>query len=142
MKKIYIPNDQDKLEEIHVPKNTIYSYTDNITKVKISRLENLQFHKKELVSVNVLPFWHKYIFDFEYFNYVQSKVFNSAFRSNKNLLVCAPTGCGKTNIALLVILQQIILFCEQNKIKLEKIVKSYLIKNGLLSCDEDIKKKK
>ncbi|ETW58345.1 hypothetical protein PFMC_05448 [Plasmodium falciparum CAMP/Malaysia] len=141
MKKIYIPNDQDKLEEIHVPKNTIYSYTDNITKVKISRLENLQFHKKELVSVNVLPFWHKYIFDFEYFNYVQSKVFNSAFRSNKNLLVCAPTGCGKTNIALLVILQQIILFCEQNKIKLEKIVKSYLIKNGLLSCDEDIKKR-
>ncbi|KYN95985.1 putative DEAD/DEAH box helicase [Plasmodium gaboni] len=141
MKKIYIPNDQDKLEEIHVPKNTVYSYTDNITKVRISRLENLQFDKKELVSVNVLPFWHKYIFDFEYFNYVQSKVFNSAFRSNKNLLVCAPTGCGKTNIALLVILQQIILFCEQNKINLEKIVKSYLIKNGLSSYDEDMKKR-
>ncbi|CRG94586.1 DEAD/DEAH box helicase, putative [Plasmodium gallinaceum] len=131
VKKIYIPNEDDKLEEINVPKNTIYTYSDNFTKVKINRLENLQFDKKDLVSVNILPFWCKYIFDFEYFNYIQSKVFKAAFQTNKNLLVCAPTGCGKTNIALLVILQQIILFCEQNNINLNKIVKSYLLKNNI-----------
>ncbi|CRH01535.1 DEAD/DEAH box helicase, putative [Plasmodium relictum] len=141
VKKIYIPNEEDKLEEISVPKNTFYSYSDNFTKVKINRLENLHFDKKDLVPVNILPFWSKYIFDFEYFNYIQSKIFKAAFQTNKNLLVCAPTGCGKTNIALLVILQQIIIFCEQNNINLNKIVKSYLIRNNISYQDEEKKKK-
>ncbi|SBS86872.1 RNA-helicase, putative [Plasmodium ovale curtisi] len=131
IKKIYIPNEENKLEEINVPKNTFYYHSNNVTKVKINRLENIEFDKKELVSVHILPFWHKYIFDFEYFNYIQSKVFKAAFLSNKNLLVSAPTGCGKTNIALLVILQQLILFCEQNCINLNSIAKSYLDRNGL-----------
>ncbi|KMZ97720.1 RNA helicase [Plasmodium vivax North Korean] len=121
VKKIYIPNEENKLEEIQVPRNTSYSYTDNVTKVRINRLENFQFNKDELVPVKVLPFWHKHIFEFEHFNYVQSKVFKAAFQTNKNLLVSAPTGCGKTNIALLVILQQICLFCEQNGVSLERI---------------------
>lgn len=34
-------------------------------------------------------------------NPMQSKVFEFAFRSRGNLLVCAPTGAGKTNVALL-----------------------------------------
>ncbi|GAW82695.1 RNA helicase [Plasmodium gonderi] len=135
VKKIYIPNEENKLEEIQVPKNTSYSYTDNVTKVKISRLQNFQFSKDELVPVTTLPFWHKYIFEFEHFNYVQSKVFKAAFQTNKNLLVSAPTGCGKTNIALLVILQQIKLFCEQNCINLEKIAKSSLIRSGVQVMD-------
>lgn len=41
------------------------------------------------------------------FNFVQSKVFNSIYLSNKNVLVAAPTGSGKTNIALLAILKSI-----------------------------------
>ncbi|EUD69534.1 adenosinetriphosphatase [Plasmodium inui San Antonio 1] len=130
VKKIYIPNEENKLEEIQVPRNTSYSYTDNVTKVRINRLENFQFSKDELVPVKVLPFWHRYIFEFEHFNYVQSKVFKAAFQTNKNLLVSAPTGCGKTNIALLVILQQISLFCEQNGISLERVAQAYLVRCG------------
>jgi len=38
-------------------------------------------------------------------NRIQSKLYKSAFKSSENLLVCAPTGAGKTNIALLAILQ-------------------------------------
>ena len=38
-------------------------------------------------------------------NVIQSRLFNSAFNSPENLLVCAPTGAGKTNIAMLAILQ-------------------------------------
>ncbi|KAJ1612145.1 hypothetical protein OIY81_1382 [Cryptosporidium canis] len=47
----------------------------------------------------------------ERFNFVQSKVFNSIYLSNRNVLVAAPTGSGKTNIALLAILKSISDFC-------------------------------
>lgn len=40
-------------------------------------------------------------------NAMQSVVFNSAYRSNENLLVCAPTGAGKTNVALLCVLRAV-----------------------------------
>ena len=36
---------------------------------------------------------------------MQSAVFDVAFNSQKNLLVCAPTGAGKTNVALLCLLE-------------------------------------
>ncbi len=40
-------------------------------------------------------------------NTIQSAVFDHAFNSSENMLVCAPTGAGKTNIATLSILQAI-----------------------------------
>lgn len=40
-------------------------------------------------------------------NRLQSELFESAYRSSENLLVCAPTGAGKTNVAMLTICQQI-----------------------------------
>ncbi len=40
-------------------------------------------------------------------NRIQSIVFDSAYNTNENLLICAPTGAGKTNIALLTIVNQI-----------------------------------
>lgn len=43
----------------------------------------------------------------KYLNKIQSVVFETAYRTNENMLVCAPTGAGKTNIAMLTILHQI-----------------------------------
>ncbi|EGZ10751.1 hypothetical protein PHYSODRAFT_563628 [Phytophthora sojae] len=40
-------------------------------------------------------------------NRLQSKLFEAAYNSNQNLLVCAPTGAGKTNVAMLTILQEV-----------------------------------
>ena len=40
-------------------------------------------------------------------NRIQSVVFEAAYKSNENLLVCAPTGAGKTNVAMLTIVQTI-----------------------------------
>ncbi|KAJ0395648.1 hypothetical protein ATCC90586_003056 [Pythium insidiosum] len=40
-------------------------------------------------------------------NRLQSKLFDAAYNTNQNLLVCAPTGAGKTNVAMLTILQEI-----------------------------------
>ena len=38
---------------------------------------------------------------------LQSRVFDAALYTNENLLVCAPTGAGKTNVAMLCVLHQI-----------------------------------
>jgi pre-mRNA-splicing helicase BRR2 len=38
-------------------------------------------------------------------NVIQSRLYETAFKSPENVLVCAPTGAGKTNIAILSILQ-------------------------------------
>lgn len=40
-------------------------------------------------------------------NRIQSVVFNTAYNTNENLLICAPTGAGKTNIALLTVMHTI-----------------------------------
>ncbi|RUS90749.1 hypothetical protein EGW08_001460, partial [Elysia chlorotica] len=40
-------------------------------------------------------------------NLIQSVVFDTAYKTNENLLICAPTGAGKTNIAMLTILHEI-----------------------------------
>lgn len=40
-------------------------------------------------------------------NRIQSVVFERAYHSNDNLLICAPTGAGKTNVAMLTIINTI-----------------------------------
>jgi activating signal cointegrator complex subunit 3 len=45
--------------------------------------------------------------DYENLNLVQSIVFDTAYHTNENLLICAPTGAGKTDIAMLAILREI-----------------------------------
>jgi activating signal cointegrator complex subunit 3 len=44
---------------------------------------------------------------FRELNRIQSFVFETAYRTNENLLICAPTGAGKTNIAMMAILHAI-----------------------------------
>ncbi|XP_071159837.1 probable ATP-dependent DNA helicase HFM1 [Mytilus edulis] len=45
------------------------------------------------------------IFEFPYFNIVQSKVFDEVFYTDKPLVVCAPTGAGKTALFELAIVR-------------------------------------
>ena len=40
-------------------------------------------------------------------NRLQSRVFGTAYGTNENMLVCAPTGAGKTDVALMAILREI-----------------------------------
>lgn len=40
-------------------------------------------------------------------NRIQSRIFQAAYHSNENILVCAPTGAGKTNIAMIAVLREI-----------------------------------
>lgn len=58
------------------------------------------------------------VFITEKFNKVQSKVFETALHSDENMLICAPTSSGKTNIALLTILRVVANHYKNNFIKL------------------------
>ena len=53
-------------------------------------------------------------------NRIQSVVFDTAYKTNENLLICAPTGAGKTNIAMLTILHTINQHIEDGVIRKDK----------------------
>ncbi|RAH84441.1 P-loop containing nucleoside triphosphate hydrolase protein [Aspergillus japonicus CBS 114.51] len=56
-----------------------------------------------LVSVHELPDKYRAIFPFPVFNAIQSKSFQSVYRSDHNIVLSAPTGSGKTVIMELAI---------------------------------------
>ncbi|KAJ7515579.1 hypothetical protein O6H91_22G019200 [Diphasiastrum complanatum] len=63
---------------------------------------------EELVKIADIPEWARPPFHgMKSLNRVQSKVYETALFTPENLLLCAPTGAGKTNVALLAILHEI-----------------------------------
>ena len=63
---------------------------------------------ERFVSVDEFEPWARRAFaGIASLNRVQSKIYEAAYRSNENLLVCAPTGAGKTNIAMMTVLHEI-----------------------------------
>ncbi|KAK0628424.1 Sec63 Brl domain-containing protein [Bombardia bombarda] len=60
------------------------------------------------VLVSEMPEWTRGPFSTtKSLNKVQSKCFHTAFEDDGNMLICAPTGSGKTNVAMLTILREI-----------------------------------
>ncbi|KAJ1655811.1 Pre-mRNA-splicing helicase BRR2 [Dispira simplex] len=77
-------------EEIHVPAPTPPPYGED----------------EQLVSIPSLPEWVQPAFaGARTLNRVQSRMFPAAFQDDENILLCAPTGAGKTNVAMLTILR-------------------------------------
>ncbi|PFH60505.1 hypothetical protein XA68_10854 [Ophiocordyceps unilateralis] len=61
-----------------------------------------------LIPISDLPEWAQGPFSTaKSLNKVQSKCFASAFKDGDNMLICAPTGSGKTNVAMLTILREL-----------------------------------
>ncbi|KAK6590966.1 U5 small nuclear ribonucleoprotein helicase [Cryptosporidium xiaoi] len=105
----------DKYEKIYIPPNIIPDSINNEI-------------KSRLVPITVLNSMFVSVFrNIKNFNYVQSKVFDSVYLSNRNVLVAAPTGSGKTNIALLAILRSIYSYLGMNG--LNQITGEYLNSN-------------
>ncbi|CAH0388452.1 unnamed protein product [Bemisia tabaci] len=63
---------------------------------------------EQLIAIDTLPRYVQPAFeDFRTLNRIQSKLYKTALESDENLLLCAPTGAGKTNVALLTMLREI-----------------------------------
>ena len=82
---------------------------DGYEEVHVPAVSAKRFAKGErLVPISELPKWARPAFaGMRSLNRVQSRLYKAAFQSPKNLLLCAPTGAGKTNVAVLTVLKEI-----------------------------------
>ena len=65
---------------------------------------------ERLVPISELPEWAQAAFpsgETSSLNRIQSKLYPLVFKTDENILLCAPTGAGKTNVAMLAILRAI-----------------------------------
>ncbi|KAK9181778.1 hypothetical protein WN944_024917 [Citrus x changshan-huyou] len=63
---------------------------------------------EKLIKISEMPEWAQPAFKgMTELNRVQSRVYKTALFSANNILLCVPTGAGKTNVAVLTILQQL-----------------------------------
>ena len=65
---------------------------------------------ESLVAISSLPIWAQPAFSlvgYKSLNRIQSRLAEFAINCDDNLLLCAPTGAGKTNVALLCILREV-----------------------------------
>lgn len=63
---------------------------------------------KARLAISTLPDYARLAFKgTKSLNELQTQLFPAAFKSSENLLVCAPTGAGKTNVAMLSVLREI-----------------------------------
>ncbi|ESO12122.1 hypothetical protein HELRODRAFT_62279, partial [Helobdella robusta] len=91
----------EKCEEItipHVPLSPVH-YVDMVSIQELDEIGQLVF--KGIKTLNL----------------IQSIVYPIAYTSNENLLICAPTGAGKTNIAMLSILRELGMHLDNGIIK-------------------------
>lgn len=77
--------------------------------VHVAALKPKPFDDNEkLLPIDQLPRYVQPAFaGFETLNRIQSRLHHTALESDENLLLCAPTGAGKTNVALLTMMREI-----------------------------------
>ncbi|CAN6670657.1 pre-mRNA-splicing helicase Brr2p [Trichomonascus vanleenenianus] len=122
---IDLPDEKPRLKEVDLDAMTFEqgSHLMNVTRVnlppgattqKFKDYEEINApapakpsHSDPLVSIHdEMPAWtHSAFPTTDKLNRVQSRVYPVAFKTDQNMLLCAPTGAGKTNVAMLTILQ-------------------------------------
>ena len=85
------------------------SYVQGYEEVHVPAPKHKPFAKDErLIEIGELPAWAQPAFPkMKSLNRIQSNVYETAFNSADNVLMCAPTGAGKTNVAMLTMLHEV-----------------------------------
>ena len=92
-----------------LPEGSFRKQEKGYEEVHVPALRPKQFAEEEkLVQIESLPEYAKGAFDgFATLNRIQSKLCKVCLHSDENILLCAPTGAGKTNVAMLTILREV-----------------------------------
>jgi pre-mRNA-splicing helicase BRR2 len=100
---------------LKLPKDSVRVPDKGFEEIRIPHQLSVPDPNEQLVRISQVPEHFREAFgDLKTFNRVQSKVFDYAFRSKQNMLVCAPTGAGKTIVSLLAILGLIDSYMDQD----------------------------
>ncbi len=95
-------------KKVVLPEGTWRALKKGYEEVHVPAIKHIPDANERLVEIDDLPEWtHKAFEGMTTLNRVQSKMCQSAFYSAENLLLCAPTGAGKTNVAMLCMLNEI-----------------------------------
>ncbi|KAJ2555704.1 Pre-mRNA splicing, partial [Coemansia sp. RSA 1933] len=92
------------------PKGAVKTVMGGYEEIRVPAPEKLPppADSEPLVAVSSLPAWAQPSFEgHRELNRIQSRVYPTAFESDDNMLICAPTGAGKTNCAALTMLRTI-----------------------------------
>ena len=92
-----------------LPKGSYRTVHKGYEEVHVPALKAKPFAQGEkLREIKELPEWSQAGFKgMKSLNRIQSRVYETALFSSENMLVCAPTGAGKTNVAMLTMLHEI-----------------------------------
>ncbi|KAK6925102.1 Sec63 domain [Dillenia turbinata] len=93
-----------------LPQGTVRKHHKGYEEVIIPPTSTAQMKPGErLIEIKELDDFAKVAFHgYKSLNRIQSQIFQTTYYTNENILVCAPTGAGKTNIAMIAILHEIV----------------------------------
>lgn len=95
-------------KKCQLPEGSYRKQKKGYEEVYVPAAKKPQLDADKLVKIEKLPTYVQPAFEgFPNLNTIQSRVHKAALETDENLLICAPTGAGKTNIALLTILREI-----------------------------------
>lgn len=113
------------VDKISLPKGSTRTIGEGFEEIFVPPPERRPVLDSELVDVRSGLADHPYLLTamkgVTSLNRLQSAVFPIAFHSNENLLVCAPTGAGKTNVALLTIFREIVAVKTREKLNFKVV---------------------
>lgn len=96
-------------QEVELPKGSTRRVMKSWEEIRIEAPKQKQDgHEQPLKPTSDLPAWARIGFgSSQTLNRIQTACYPTAFESDRNMLICAPTGSGKTNVAMLAMLREI-----------------------------------
>ncbi|CAG8668801.1 8138_t:CDS:10, partial [Racocetra persica] len=107
-----------------------HSFTDHEEIIIPITQQAPQLKNQKLIIIGEMDYLCKGSFKgYKSLNCVQSIVYPVAYKKNDNMLICAPTGAGKTDVAMLAILRILYQYCDPNPSTISENQKFTIRKN-------------